>query len=93
MRNRIVGNTRAMRSIFKFIGLLSCNRATVLIEGETGTGKELLARVIHESSLWKDKPLVTIDCTTLVENLFESELFRLQEEELLQGLSNPRREG
>ena len=75
LRKRIVGNTRAMRSIFKFIGLLSCNRAAVLIEGETGTGKELLARVIHESSLWKDQPFVTIDCTTLVESLFESELF------------------
>lgn len=75
LRKRIVGNTRAMRSIFKFIGLLSCNRASVLIEGETGTGKELLARVVHESSLWKDQPFITIDCTTLVESLFESELF------------------
>ena len=75
LRKRIVGNTRVMRSIFKFIGLLSCNRAAVLIEGETGTGKELLARVIHESSLWQDQPFVTVDCTTLVESLFESELF------------------
>lgn len=75
LRKRIVGNTRSMRSIFKFIGLLSCNRASVLIEGETGTGKELLARVVHESSLWKDQPFITIDCTTLVESLFESELF------------------
>jgi two-component system response regulator AtoC len=75
LRKRIVGNTKAMRSIFKFIGLLSCNRATVLIEGETGTGKELLARVVHESSSWKDQPFITIDCTTLVESLFESELF------------------
>lgn len=75
LRKRIVGDTRAMRSIFKFIGLLSCNRATVLIEGETGTGKELLAQVVHESSLWKDHPFITIDCTTLVESLFESEMF------------------
>lgn len=75
LRKRIVGNTNAMRSIFKFIGLLSRNRATVLIEGETGTGKELVARVVHESSSWKDQPFVTIDCTTLVESLFESELF------------------
>jgi two-component system, NtrC family, response regulator AtoC len=75
LRKRIVGNTKGMRSIFKFIGLLSCNRATVLIEGETGTGKELLARVVHESSSWKDQPFITIDCTTLVESLFESELF------------------
>jgi len=75
LRKRIVGDTSAMRSIFKFIGLLSCNRATVLVEGETGTGKELLARVVHESSMWKDQPFITIDCTTLVESLFESELF------------------
>jgi two-component system, NtrC family, response regulator AtoC len=75
LRKRIVGDTRAMRSIFKFIGLLACNRATVLIEGETGTGKELLAQVVHESSLWKDHPFITIDCTTLVESLFESEMF------------------
>ncbi len=75
LRNRIVGDTKAMRSIFKSIGLLSGNRATVLIEGETGTGKELLARVVHGSSLWKNEPFITIDCTTLVETLFESELF------------------
>jgi two-component system response regulator AtoC len=75
LRNRIIGDTKAMRSIFKSIGLLSGNRATVLIEGETGTGKELLARVVHGSSLWKNQPFITIDCTTLVETLFESELF------------------
>jgi len=74
-RNRIVGGTPEMRSIFKSIGLLSCNRATVLIEGETGTGKELIARMIHEFSSWKDEPFVTVDCTTLVESLLETELF------------------
>lgn len=71
----IVGRTPAMRSIFKTIGLLARNRATVLIQGETGTGKDLIARVIHESSSFKDQPYVTVDCTTLVENLLESELF------------------
>jgi len=71
----IIGRTPAMRSIFKTIGLLSRNRATVLIEGETGTGKELIARVIHQASTADDQPLVTVDCTTLVENLLESELF------------------
>jgi two-component system, NtrC family, response regulator AtoC len=75
LRKRIVGSTPPMRSIFKSIGLLSCNRASVLVEGETGTGKELIARVIHESSHWKDQPFVTVDCTTLVESLLESELF------------------
>lgn len=74
-RRRIVGQTPPMRSIFKTIGLLSRSRATVLIEGETGTGKDLIARVIHESSDLGDQPYVTVDCTTLVENLLESELF------------------
>ena len=74
-RLRIVGHTPAMRSVFKTIGLLSRNRATVLIQGETGCGKELIARVIHESSVFSDQPYVTVDCTTLVNSLFESELF------------------
>lgn len=75
LRKRIVGSTPAMRCIFKSIGLLSCNRATVLIEGETGTGKELIARMIHEFSSWKEHPFVTVDCSTLVESLVETELF------------------
>ena len=75
LRRRIVGRTAAMRTLFKTIGLLSRNRATVLIEGETGSGKELIARVIHESSSESEQPFVTVDCTTLVENLLESELF------------------
>jgi two-component system response regulator AtoC len=75
LRRRIVGRTPAMRTVFKTIGLLSRNRASVLIEGETGTGKELIARVIHESSSDSEQPFVTVDCTTLVENLLESELF------------------
>jgi two-component system response regulator AtoC len=72
---RLVGRTPVMRSIFKTVGLLSRNRATVLIEGETGTGKELIAQVIHQSSLLGEQPFVTVDCTTLVDNLLESELF------------------
>lgn len=74
-KHKIIGHTPAMRSLFKTIGLLAANRATVLIEGETGSGKELIARVIHESSIFSDHPYVTVDCTTLVDNLFESELF------------------
>ncbi|MCB2188523.1 MAG: sigma-54 dependent transcriptional regulator [Deltaproteobacteria bacterium] len=72
---RLVGRTTVMRGIFKTVGLLARNRATVLIEGETGTGKELIAQVIHQSSLLGGEPFVTVDCTTLVENLLESELF------------------
>lgn len=74
-RHRIVGNSPEMGDIFKMIGLLARNKATVLIEGETGSGKELIARVIHESSSDKEEPFVTVDCTTLVDNLLESELF------------------
>jgi two-component system response regulator AtoC len=74
-RRRIVGNTLGMNAIFKTIGLLSRNQATVLIMGETGCGKELIARVIHDSSPQKDQPFVTVDCTTLVDSLMESELF------------------
>ena len=73
--HRIVGKTQAIRSLFKTIGLVSRHKETVLIEGETGSGKELIAHVIHESSFGKNRPFVTVDCTTLVENLFESELF------------------
>jgi two-component system response regulator AtoC len=71
----IVGRTPAMRTIFKTIGLLSKNRATVLIQGETGVGKELIAKVIHKSSVFCDQPYVTVDCATLADNLLESELF------------------
>jgi two-component system response regulator AtoC len=70
-----VGNSRGIRQIFKDIGLLTKNRATVLIEGQTGTGKEVIARVIHERSPWAQEPFITIDCTTLVDSLIESELF------------------
>ncbi len=71
----IIGKHRSMKEIFKMIGLLSQNQATVLIEGETGTGKELIARVIHRNSLYCDEPLITVDCGALVETLLESELF------------------
>jgi two-component system response regulator AtoC len=64
-----------MRDIFKMIGLLCQNRAAVLIQGETGTGKELIARVIHRNSFFNREPFVTLDCSSVVETLMESELF------------------
>jgi len=74
-RRRIIGDTPEINSIFKTIGLLSRNRATVLITGQTGSGKELIARVIHDSSQDKLQPFITVDCTTLVGSLIESDLF------------------
>jgi two-component system response regulator AtoC len=72
---RLVGNSKAMRQTYKAIGKLTTNLTTVLIQGETGTGKEVTARVIHERSPLAGHPFVTIDCTTLVDSLMESELF------------------
>lgn len=71
----IIGRSKQMRGIFKTIGLLCQNRATVLIQGATGTGKELVARVIHRNSLYSEEPFITLDCSSVVETLLESELF------------------
>ncbi len=71
----IIGRSEQMRKIFKTIGLLCQNRATVLIQGETGTGKELIARVIHRNSLYDKEPFVVLDCSAVVESLLGSELF------------------
>ena len=74
-QGRIVGKSTVMKEIFKVIGMLSENRVTVLIEGETGTGKELIARAIHFHSSYKDKPFLAINCSAIVGTLLESELF------------------
>jgi two-component system response regulator AtoC len=71
----IIGQCRGMKEIFKTIGVLSENRITVLIEGETGTGKELIARAIHFNSIYKGHPFRAIDCSTFVGPLLISELF------------------
>ena len=71
----IIGNTPEIKEIFKQIGSVSVNRVTVLIQGETGTGKELIAKIIHTSGITKDYPFVAVNCSSLSENLLESELF------------------
>jgi two-component system, NtrC family, response regulator AtoC len=75
VEGKIIGKSREMKEIFKTIGVLSENRVTVLIEGETGTGKELIARAIHCNSPFKDHPFRAINCSTIVGTLLESELF------------------
>jgi two-component system, NtrC family, response regulator AtoC len=71
----LVGKTAQMKEIFKNIGRISMNKANVMIQGETGTGKELIARLIHYSGITREKPLVTVNCSALTESLLESELF------------------
>jgi len=73
--NLLVGKTPAMREIFKNIGRISLNKVNVLITGETGTGKELIARLIHFSGITREHPLIVINCSSLNEGLLEHELF------------------
>ena len=71
----LVGHDPGMVSVFKRIGQAAGSRATVLIRGETGTGKELIARAIHASSNDSAEPFVAVNCAALPANLLESELF------------------
>lgn len=71
----IVGNSNSMRELSYQISLISDSNVSVLIIGETGTGKELVAKEIHNLSARKDKPFVTINCGAIPEGLIESELF------------------
>ena len=64
-----------MKKIFKILPQISESSSTILIQGETGTGKELMAKAVHNLSLRKDKPFVAINCGALPDNLLESELF------------------
>ncbi len=71
----IIGNSGAMTNVFYKVDQVAKTDAGVLLLGETGTGKELLARAIHSRSKRKKRPLIKIDCTTLPPGLIESELF------------------
>ena len=71
----ILGKSPAMQAMLRFIETVAPTEATVLITGESGTGKELVARALHRASSRAAKPLVTVNCAALAENLLESELF------------------
>ena len=73
--NHIVGRSQAMQQVYRRIALAAQTDAGVLLRGETGTGKGLLARAIHVNSARQSGPFVTVDCTTLPAQLAESELF------------------
>ncbi|NTW16160.1 MAG: sigma 54-interacting transcriptional regulator [Syntrophaceae bacterium] len=71
----IIGNSRAMQEVFGLIAQVADTNTTVLINGETGTGKELVARAIHLNSLRKNGPLIYVNCAAMPDTLIESELF------------------
>lgn len=71
----VIGNSDALSQVFALVELVSPMNATVLLLGETGTGKGVIARAIHNRSTRKNRPLITVNCTTLPATLVESELF------------------
>jgi transcriptional regulator with PAS, ATPase and Fis domain len=72
---RIIGHSEELHKIFKLIEMVAKTEATVLIQGDSGTGKELIANAIHYTSLRSHAPFIKINCAALPENLLESELF------------------
>ncbi len=74
-RYGIVGQCRAVADLIRRIELVSATRSTVLITGETGTGKELVARALHDCSARKNMPFIKVNCAAIPETLLESELF------------------
>jgi DNA-binding NtrC family response regulator len=73
--SEIVGKSAALRQVLREVDLVAPSDASVLILGETGTGKELIAGAIHQRSRRSDKPLVRVNCTSIPKELFESEFF------------------
>ncbi len=71
----IIGHSQAIKNVLELINKVANAQSTVLIMGESGVGKELVARAIHHHSPMKDRPFVIIDCGSLQENLLENELF------------------
>jgi transcriptional regulator with GAF, ATPase, and Fis domain len=74
-RYGIVGRSRAVEDVIRLIDLVSASRSTVLITGETGTGKELVARAVHHCSAQREMPFIKVNCAAIPEHLLESELF------------------
>lgn len=72
---KIIGQSEALKYVLHQVGQIASSNTTVLVLGETGTGKELLARAVHGMSLRKNRALIKVNCATLPANLIESELF------------------
>jgi PAS domain S-box-containing protein len=71
----MIGRSPTMKKIFEMVNVVAGTDATILIEGATGTGKDLLAKVIHSASRRSDKPFVQVNCAAIPDNLLESEIF------------------
>ena len=71
----IIGQAQSMQEVFRSIGRLSQSGATVLLNGESGSGKELVAKAIHKNSQRKDKPFIAINTAAIPKDLLEAELF------------------
>lgn len=73
--HNMIGTSNAMQEVYRLIDQVANSKATVIVRGESGTGKDLVAHAIHYNSLRSEKPFVKINCTALPETLLESELF------------------
>lgn len=73
--DNIIGHSPPMREVFKMIGSVASTRTNVLIEGDSGTGKELVAKAIHYNSPYRSEPFIVINCSAISDTLLESELF------------------
>jgi formate hydrogenlyase transcriptional activator len=71
----IIGESRALQAVLRQVDMVAPTDSTVLIQGETGTGKELIARAIHQSSARRNGPFITLNCAAIPATLLESELF------------------
>ncbi len=75
MVSELIGCTTGLRQVWESVQLVARPDASVLIQGETGTGKELVARAIHDESLRRSGPFITLNCAAMPGGLIESELF------------------
>jgi DNA-binding NtrC family response regulator len=73
--DNIIGRSGPMREVFKLIGSVAGTRTNVLVQGDSGTGKELVAKAIHYNSPWREEPFIVINCSAIQDTLLESELF------------------